>query len=145
MAQRKGKCINKAAKRTAAGARMGLSVIIILSFVLFVSTVANAAYVWTTTGSPSSGSNPVTCLALDETHNILYAGADTGQVYRYQSGVWSSTGGPAQTRINDIEYDPVSNTVVAALYANSSFQVWTFQEGGTWTLTNGAVGNDNPT
>jgi hypothetical protein len=58
---------------------MGLSVIIILSFVLFVSTVANAAYVWTTTGSPSSGSNPVTCLALDETHNILYAGADTAQ------------------------------------------------------------------
>lgn len=144
MAQRKGKCVNKSAKRTGMGARLALSAIVILSFVLFVSTAANAAFAWTTTGSPSSGSSPVTCLTLDETHNILYAGADTGQVYRYQSGVWTSTGGPAQTRINDIEYDPVTNTVVAGLYANSSFEVWTFQEGGTWTLTNGAVGNDNP-
>jgi len=145
MAQRKCEYINKSAKRTGMGARLALSAIVILSLVLFVSTVANAAYTWTSTGSPSSpGSSPIRCLAMDETHHILYAGAGDGQVYRYQSGAWSSTGGPSNQNINDIEYDPVSNTVVAGLYANSSFQVWTFQEGGAWTLTNGSVGNDNP-
>ena len=145
MVRRRGKCGDGAGKRTAAGASLALSAILVVSLVLFLSTAANAAYAWTSTGSPSPGSNSVRCLALDETHNILYAGADTGEVYRYQSGVWSTTGGPsAQTAINDIEYDPVSNTVVAALYANSSFQVWTYQEGSTWTLTNGTVGNDNP-
>lgn len=145
MRQRRGEFVDKVGKRRAMSARLALSTILILSLVLSLSTIASAAYVWTSTGSPSLGSNPVRCLALDETHNILYAGADTGEVYRYQSGAWSTTGGPsAQTAINDIEYDPVSNTIVAALYVDSSFQVWTFQEGGTWTLTNGAVGNDNP-
>ncbi len=145
MRQRKARCVDAAGKRMAVGGRLALSAILVVSLVLFLSTAANAAYAWTSTGSPSPGSNSVRCLALDETHNILYAGADTGEVYRYQSGAWSTTGGPsAQTSINDIEYDPVSNTVVAALYTNSSFEVWTYQEGGTWTLTNGAVGNDNP-
>ncbi|MFH1150228.1 MAG: hypothetical protein V1748_07125 [Actinomycetota bacterium] len=125
--------------------RFALSFVLAMSLVLLLSMAATAAYTWTSTGSPSPGGAPVTCLTLDDTHDILYAGADTGEVYRYQGGSWSTTGGPsAQTRINDIEYDPVSNTLVAALYVNSSFEVWTFQEGGAWTLTNGAVGNDNP-
>jgi hypothetical protein len=145
MRHRRGKCSDGAGKRVAVSTRLAVSAILILGFVLILSTAANAAYSWTTTGSPTPSGNSVTCLTLDGTHNILYAGADTGEVYRYQSGVWSTTGGPsAQTRINDIEYDPVSNTVVASLYVNSSFEVWTFQEGGTWTLTNGTVGNDNP-
>lgn len=144
MGQQKGECIDRAARRTAVSARLALSTILILSFVLFFSTMANAAYVWTTTGSPSPGSDPVTCLALDETHKILYAAAGNGQVYRYVSGAWSTTGGPSNQPINDIVYDPVSNTVVAALYVDSSFQVWTYQEGGTWTLTGGGPGNVNP-
>jgi hypothetical protein len=145
MNQRNDRCVDRAGKRMTVSARLALSTILVLSLVLLLSTVANAAYVWTSTGSPSTGGNSVRCLTLDQTHNILYAGADTGEVYRYQSGAWSTTGGPsAQTAINDIEYDPVSNTVVAALYVNSTFEVWTYQEGGTWTLTNSTVGNDNP-
>ncbi len=125
--------------------RLAISILLILGLVLFLPAAASAAYAWEPTGGPPVSGNPVTCLTLDEAHGILYAGADTGEVYRYQAGAWSSTGGPsAQTRINDIEYDPVSNTLVAALYVDSSFQVWTYQEGGAWSLTNGTVGNDNP-
>jgi hypothetical protein len=137
--------VDRTGTRTGARAGLALTAVLVVTSVLFLATGASAAYTWTSTGSPSPGGNTIRCLALDQTHNILYAGADTGEVYRYQSGVWSTTGGPsAQTLINDIEYDPVSNTVVAGLYVNSTFEVWTYQEGGSWTQTNGGPGNDNP-
>jgi len=143
--QIKGKHKNEDAKHNAVGGWLALSAILVSCLVLLMSTGAAAAYTWTSTGTPASpGSSSIRCLALDETHNILYAGALNGLVYRYQSGVWSNTGGPSTNMINDIEYDPVSNTVVACLYANSTFEVWTYQEGGAWTLTNSSVGNDNP-
>jgi hypothetical protein len=141
----KGETGTECARRILAPHIAALTAVIVLCLVLSMPAVVAAGYQWTTTGGPPAGGNSVTCLALDSTHNILYAGAMTGEVYRYQNGAWSSTGGPSgQVMINDIEYDPVSNTLVAALYNNSTFEVWTYQEGGTWTLTSGGPGNVNP-
>jgi len=145
MLRMKEKSIDRTPKRKTVRARLAILAVLVLGCVLLLSTAANAAYGWTSTGGPPAFGNPATCLAFDGTHNILYAGTGMGEVFRHQSGVWSSTGGPSgQVRINDIEYDPVSNMVVAALYNNSTFEVWTFQEGGTWTLTGGGPGNANP-
>ncbi|MBU1671527.1 MAG: hypothetical protein KKF41_14705 [Actinobacteria bacterium] len=127
--------------------RLTVSILLSVCLLLIMVTAASAAYVWTSTGSPSGpAASGITCLTMDETHHILYAGAADGQVYRYQSGAWTSTGGPSTSQINDIMYDPVGNVLVASLYngTTSEFEVWTFQEGGAWILTNGAVGNDNP-
>ncbi len=125
--------------------RVTSALVLALGLVLCLAASAPAAYTWTSTGGPSPDTDRVTSLSLDEAHDILYAGMQNGEVYRYQSGAWSSTGGPSSGNwINDIEYDPVSNTLLAALYVDSNFEVWTFQEGGAWTLTNSTIGNANP-
>jgi hypothetical protein len=140
--RREDRLTHRDARRKAVSGWCTLTAILVLSFVLFMATVATAAYTWTGTGGPDDGA--VSCMTMDQTHNILYAGTTNGQVYRCQSGAWSSTGGPATGHmVNDIKYDPISNTLVASVYTGE-FQVWTFQQGGTWTLTNGAVGNYNP-
>jgi hypothetical protein len=130
-------------RRTIVGA--AIAVLLVAGPILLLSAAASASFTWTSTGGPVTTGTPTTCMTLDEAHNVLYAGAQTGEVYRYQGGVWTSTGGPsAQTNINDIVYDPVTETLVAALYQNSSFEVFTYKEGGSWTLTGGGPGNVNP-
>lgn len=119
--------------------------VMVASCIVLMGLPASAANPWASTGGPPAPANATSCMAMDHANQTLYAGTDMGEVFRYQDGTWTTTGGPsAQNNVNDINFDPVTNTLYAALYANGAFEVWTYQEGGSWTLTTGGLGNVNP-
>jgi hypothetical protein len=123
--------------KTALGA---LAVATILILCLLLLPAASAAYTWTSLGSPQPPSG-ITAMAFDDAHGVLYTACGDSQVYKYESGTWSSTGFSVMRNLQAMTYDTVLDTLFVAAfnYNTNAAEVYALHDG-SWSQLGSALG-----
>lgn len=115
--------------RATAVAALALSLALVAC--LSLAPAASAAYNWTSLGGPSPDDEYIVGLTFDDAHGVLYAYTWDEEVFKYESGTWSSTHFPTgASYIACIEFDTTLDTLfIGGSNAADNAAVWALHDG----------------